>query len=324
MSRRIRVVLTLLVTALCAAYVLWKIDVGRTLELLVDVNLGYLAAAVAVMVVTTWPMAMRWQWLLDAKGIHDRLNWLTRAYFVSYAFSQVLPTGIGGDASRIYETARRHPGNTGTIAGSVVIERALGGAATLVLAAFGLLLAIGEYDIGVYLWIEIAAVVALLVGAVAAFSRTVQRWFAWLGPPLARVRLERPLRALYQGVHGFRDHAGALFAVFALSLGIQIARIGAIWMTGEAVGVDLSLRPYFVLGPLLFLVMLVPFTVNGIGVREAFFVSFLGRIGVDADAAFAVGFLFFLLTVAIALPGLAVILWEGVRRTAPAAVQRDA
>ena len=30
------------------------------------------------------------------------------------------------------------------------------------------------------------------------------------------------------------------------------------------------------MGPLLFLVMLVPFTLNGLAVREAFFVSFLG------------------------------------------------
>ena len=32
-------------------------------------------------------------------------------------------------------------------------------------------------------------------------------------------------------------------------------------------------------------------------VREAFFVSFLGNVGVDADQAFAAGFLFFLVTV---------------------------
>jgi hypothetical protein len=30
-----------------------------------------------------------------------------------------------------------------------------------------------------------------------------------------------------------------------------------------------------------------------LGVRESFFVFLLGRFGVDADAAFAVGFLFF-------------------------------
>ena len=57
------------------------------------------------------------------------------------------------------------------------------------------------------------------------------------------------------------------------------------------------------MGPLFFLVLLVPFTLNGIAVREAFFVSFLGSVGVAADAAFAAGFLFFLVTTALALPG---------------------
>ena len=66
------------------------------------------------------------------------------------------------------------------------------------------------------------------------------------------------------------------------------------------------------LGPLLFLVMLVPFTVNGLGVREAFFVSFLGKLGVNADSAFACGFLFFIMTVLLALPGLGLLLKENV------------
>ena len=37
--------------------------------------------------------------------------------------------------------------------------------------------------------------------------------------------------------------------------------------------------------------------------REAFFVSFLGGVGVGADQAFAAGFLFFLVTVVMAVPG---------------------
>ena len=65
--------------------------------------------------------------------------------------------------------------------------------------------------------------------------------------------------------------------------------------------------------------MLVPFTVNGLGVREAFFISFLGQLHVNHDDAFATGFLFFLMTLLLAAPGLAVLLWEGVRR-APAPV----
>ena len=67
------------------------------------------------------------------------------------------------------------------------------------------------------------------------------------------------------------------------------------------------------MGPLFFLVLLVPFTLNGIAVREAFFVSFLGSVGVPADQAFASGFLFFLVTTALALPGAGILLWESIR-----------
>jgi hypothetical protein len=67
------------------------------------------------------------------------------------------------------------------------------------------------------------------------------------------------------------------------------------------------------MGPLLFLVMLVPFTINGLAVRESFFVSFLGNLSVGADAAFAAGFLFFLVTIAMALPGAGILAWEGLR-----------
>jgi glycosyltransferase 2 family protein len=316
MSRGLRVALTLLVTGLCAAYVLWKIDVGQTIEILGGTSVGFFLLALAITLVTTWPMALRWKWLLDAKGIHDRLRWLTRAYFVSYAASQVLPTAVGGDAARIFETARRHPGNTGTIAGSVVLERAIGGAATLLLAAIGLALAIGEYDIDVYLWVEGIFVGLTIIGGFVIFSRRLRGRLRWLAPLLRRLRIERPVRALYEGMHGYRDHVGAIFAVFALSIVVQIVRILSIWLCGEALGVDLSPRPYFVLGPLLFLVMLVPFTINGLAVREAFFVSFMTRLDVSADAAAATGFLFFVTTVGLALPGAAIIAWEAIRSPA--------
>jgi hypothetical protein len=313
MNRSLRVGLTLLVTALCTAYLIWKIDVRKTLEILADTHVGYFLAALAITLVTTWPMALRWKWLLDAKSIHDRLGWLTRAYFVSYAASQVLPTAVGGDATRIYETAKRHPGNTGTIAGSVILERAIGGAATLLLAAVGLALAVGEYDIDVYLWIEAVFVVATVFAGFVIFSRSLRTRLRRFRPLLARLRIERPVRALYRGMHGYRDNVGVLLAVFSLTIGIQVVRILSIWLCGEAVGVDLSPRPYFVLGPLLFLVMLVPFTINGLAVREAFFVSFLTRLDVNADAAAATGFLFFVTTLGLALPGAAIVAWEAIR-----------
>jgi len=160
MNRSLRVFGTLAITGLCVAYLLWKIDLSRTWDILVHARTGWFLLSVGIMTATVLPMAWRWQRLLDARGIHEGLPWLVRAYFTSYTAGQVLPTAVGGDAMRIYETGRRHPGNTAPITGIVLLERALGGAATVTLAAVGFLLAIGKFNVGAYLWIEAAFFVA--------------------------------------------------------------------------------------------------------------------------------------------------------------------
>jgi uncharacterized protein (TIRG00374 family) len=261
-----------------------------------------------------WPMAWRWQRLLEARGVRESLGRLVRTYFVGYAAGQVLPTSLGGDASRIYETLRRHPGEGGAAAGTVLLERALGGVTTLVLAAVGFALAVGRYDVGGYLWVELAFVVGAVLFGVLLFSTRLHPVLQSTRPLLRWLRIERPLREVYLALHAFRGDAPLLIGLFALTLAVQAVRVLAIWCAGKSVGVDLSPRPYYVMGPLLFLVMLVPFTINGLAVRESFFVSFLGGLGVSADRAFATGLLFFVVTVALSLPGVGILLREGVRR----------
>jgi glycosyltransferase 2 family protein len=319
MSRPLRVALTLVVTSAAVAYILFKVDVHKTAHILASASFGWIVLSAVLTLATVAPMAWRWQQLLEVRGVRERLPWLVRAYFVSYAVGQVLPTSVGGDASRIFETARRHPGNITPITGSVLLERSLGGAVTLVLAGIGLLLAIGRYPIGPYFAVEILFAVGTIAVGFVFFSRSVRRRLIFLLPLVRRLRIETPVRAVYDGIHGYRDHLGTLLVVALVTVVAQLTRVGAIYASGRAVGIHLSLLPYVVLGPLLFLVMLVPFTVNGIGVREAFFVSFLGRLDVPADAAFACGFLFFVMTILLALPGVGVILWENVF-SRPAAV----
>jgi uncharacterized protein (TIRG00374 family) len=314
MSRRtLRAAATLAVTGLCIAYLVWKIDLGETLHVLATASPGWWLSSLVIMAASVWPMAWRWQRLLAARGIHDSLRWLVRAYFVGYAAGQILPTSLGGDASRIYETTRRHEGTGAAAAGTVLLERALGGTATLALAAIGFVLAFGHYDVGGYLWVELAFVVGAALAAVLVFSTRMHPLLQRTRPLLRFLRIERLLREVYLAVHSFRTAPRLLLSMFALTLVVQAVRVLAIWSAGKAVGVDLSPRPYYVMGPLLFLVMLVPFTVNGLAVRESFFVSFLGTLGVPADRAFAAGFLFFVVTIALSLPGAAIVGWEALR-----------
>jgi glycosyltransferase 2 family protein len=316
-SRTVRVAATLVLTGLAVAYLAWKIDLAQTWDVLGAASPWWFLLAVAIMTLTVVPMAERWRRLLAARGMHERLPWLTRAYLVSYTAGQILPTAIGGDAVRIAETTRRHPGRLGDVSAIVLLERALGGAATVLLGALGFLLAIGRYDVGAYLWIEGLFVLGTILLAFLLLSRSARPLLRATAPLLRRFRLERPVRAVYDGIHAFRDRSGLLVGLFLFTVAVQAVRVLAIWATAKAVEIDLSPRLYYVMGPLFFLVLLVPFTLNGFAVREAFFVSFLGGVAVDPDRAFAAGFLFFVVTIALAAPGGLILLWEGLRGRRP-------
>src|SRR5690242_918554 len=188
-NRWFRLGATIAVTGLAAAYIVSKIDVGKTAHIIGDASPWWLLLSLVLTVSTVPLQAWRWQLLLGVRGVSESVPWLMRTYFVSYAVGQVLPTGVGGDASRIYETTRRHPGFGSPVAGSVLLERALGGAVTLALAAIGFVLAIGRYDIGAYLWVEALFVVLTAIAGVVLFSRRMRRLLRFSVPYLRRARV---------------------------------------------------------------------------------------------------------------------------------------
>jgi len=310
-TRHTRRVGTVVLTAAAVAYLVWKINFSTTLDVLADASPAWFAFSEVIMLVTVPVLAVRWGWLLEAHEMFERLRWLTRAYFVAYTAGQVLPTSLGGDAVRVVETSRRHPGRTAVVTGTILLERGLGGAATVLLGAVGFVLSIGHYDVSAYLWLEGVFVFGTLVLGFLFFARSARPLLRRVKPQLERFRLAGPLESFYEGVHHYRGRPRLLGEVFTVTLVVQTVRILSIWAVAKAVGIDLDVRVYYVMGPLLFLVMLVPFTLNGIAVREAFFVSFLGSLGVGANQAFAAGFLYFLVTLLLVIPGGVILIWEG-------------
>ena len=243
--------------------------------------------------------------------MHEPLRWLTKLYFVSYAASQVLPTVIGGDAVRIAAHVRRRPDEErGGRGGADGARRRLGGDPDP--RGHRPPLAIGRYDdIALLVWLEVAFVVGLAI-LLVLLSRRAN---AWLQSRESGRRLARGFQSVWQALHTYRHQPAALATVLGVTLLVQISRILAIWLCGDA-GLDLSPVVYVVMGPLL-----LPDhdgALHDQRSRRARGVlhRFLGRFGVSEDAAFAAGFLFYAVTIATAIPGGLILLWESVRPTA--------
>ena len=179
-------------------------------------------------------MAWRWQRLL-ARPRDPRAALLARARVLRrvHGGTGAADGGRRRRGSHLRDRAPPSEGQGGPVAGSVLLERALGGAATLTLAAVGFVLAVGHYPSAPTSGSRASSCSATIVLAVALFSRRARPLLARTVPLLRKVRLERPIRAAYEGMHSYRDHPGLLAGVFALTLAVQAVRVLAIWLAGQ-------------------------------------------------------------------------------------------
>ena len=291
------------VAAGLTAVILWKSHPREVLDALADADWRLIAIAVLLVLVDRALMAYRWVVLLCIIDPAERPPFaeVMRIFFVSTFLGTFLPASVGGDAVRAFSMTQLKVRGRDAIA-SVFLDRMLGVASILLMAALGLTLA---QDLASNRTIVAALVVAAVVcattmvlifsgGAAAAAARLLA-----LLPHAARSTGE----GILDSVRGYADYHGRLLNVLAGSLGVQVLRIVQAYFLGLGLGIALPLASYFAYVPLILLVMLLPVTFNGIGTSQAAFVWFFGRAGVAAPPAFALSVLFVALGVVGNLPG---------------------
>jgi uncharacterized protein (TIRG00374 family) len=283
-------------------------DLGQVFRLLRDMNWLLFGMALLLFLVGSLVRAYRWGTLVWPLGI--QVSWwrLAALYFVGSFFSLFLPTGLGGDAVKMYELARNDH-KTAEAISSVVVDRFVG---LFVLFALAALALIGGYRlVGSEVLIAIAGVfVACLVAVALLFQRT---WIEACGRRLGLDRLLgriRILRELWASVRLYRT--GDLMRATAASVVWNLMLILGNYLLGLAVGVDLSLYYYFLFIPIISVLLMLP-SIGGLGIREGAYVLLFGQIGVANSQALALAFAFDLVLLINGLIGALIYLAQGVR-----------
>jgi uncharacterized protein (TIRG00374 family) len=307
-TRLARVALQVALSVGLIAAVLWQADLHRIGNALRDTSPAWFGAAIGINIVATAIMSLRWYLLLRARGRRDPgLWWLFETYSIALLLGQILPTAVGGDAVRAIDLSRR-TGARAEAVSSVLVDRVVGLAALGVLAACGALAGGTGIGRGTAIALGLGVVLATALAAVALFSLRLRPLLRRFAPLARRLRLEAPLRALYHALHAYRGHPGALALVFVLGVIAQGMRAISIWFLAQGMDLGLGFASLLVLCPILFLVTIVPVSLNGIGLREATFVVVLRGADVGREDAFALGLAFFAVGVITgALGGLALL-----------------
>jgi uncharacterized protein (TIRG00374 family) len=265
---------------------------------------AWLLLAIAVVIVDRVANAYRWLLLLRAiePGRHIAVGAAIRVFFVSGFIGSFLPGSVGGDAVRTLALSKLQVPPADAFA-SVVVDRMLGVASVLLMAAGSLVIVGRLFDRGALaaMWISVGAF--LLIFLLLLFdSRLLTGAMTWLlgrrFPALHRV-LSRALAAIRQ----YGEHRQTLVVVLGLSIGVQVLRTLQAWTLGQALGIEAGLVWYFAFLPVIILVMLLPTSVAGLGTGALAFQLLFGTIGVPPAASFALAVLFSALSIVGTLPG---------------------
>lgn len=224
--------------------------------------------------------AYRWQRILRALGSDMRPLETVRVFGSGLFLSLFLPTTVGGD---VYRLARAARGGFGTArAGvSLVAERGIGLLALILLVSP--VVAIHSKTRDLY-------PLALTLGGGAL--AVVLGFLLW-GRTFAGMLAKRvPFLEPAVGTATWDSLSKQVPAVFALSLVNHLSTVGANYLFAGALGAPLSFWDALALIPLVVLAGQLPISPGGLGVREAGFVFFLGRVGIAKEAALAVGLVY--------------------------------
>jgi hypothetical protein len=292
------------------AFLIHMQDMSQVLQLLKNMNWFPFAGALLLMLLGSFVRAYRWGSLVWALGVHVRWSRLIALYFVGAFFSLFLPTGVGGDAVKMYELSRDE-GKTAAAISSVVVDRFLG---LMVLFAMALLSLIGDYKLVIpEVRIIIALVfVACLIMVLLLLQRTwLETWGRRLrvGSLLGRFNI---LRELYQSFHLYGT--AALLRGVGASLVWNLLLIVSYYLLGRAVDIDMSLWYYFLFVPVISAALMVP-SVGGLGIREWATVLLFKQVGVDESQALALALAYDITLLVNGLIGAIIYIRQGMKET---------
>ncbi len=302
-------ILKIIVSIALIYWIVRGIDVQKLKTVLAGAKIGWLLVALAFSLAGVLARVKRWHVLLASLSVRVPFWELTQIYFVGFLFNNLLPSGLGGDAIRMMEL-NRHSSRAGDAVTSVLVDRMVGLFGSLSLALVAL----------VFRWravppqIAVTAVVAIAGIAITAFlliDATVYN-------ALRKVSLFRTLTDIkfVSGVfRSFQDYnLRTLARAYGFSLLLSVALIGMNFSIGTALGARVAPEHYLVFVPLASIVLILPISFAGLGVRESAYVYLFGQVGVAQEVALGLSLLVYF--IGNAIPGLLggiVYLWRGAR-----------
>lgn len=288
--RRISRLIRIIISGGLIFWLFSRYNFREVLDSLKDVPLKLVVAACLMYIAAQTLSSLRWKILCGLFSFPGKWRTFLGFYFVGMFFNLFLPTGLGGDLFKIHFLSREN-GRRLSAAFTVLGDRLFGLISMLLIGAAS-----------VKIWPDLLPSPLsdiLFIAGLAVLGGLLSV------PLIARIKIPfRPSLSPYlKDLFAVWQRPKELFFILGLSFILQALGMGAVAVLGSGLEIKVPVAFYFAAVPIVSIAVLIPISLNGIGIREGVFVYLLGLKGIPAAPALCLGLLFFAVQAAVSLLG---------------------
>ena len=281
----------------------YKLDLGTLASVITSARLGPLLVAVLLQLSLTLVAVVRWKIILSYFTIQISYLQALRIVFMGNFFSLFLPSAIGGDVFRAYYVSRRTKRGISQMLTTTLLDRSAGLFALLLIGLCSSLYS----DIAV----EGVRLSRVFMGLTSAYVLiNVAMFHDWSHRAVSRLlnrfemeSLDEKLQLIYEGLGALIRAPGSVLVILGLSGIIQFVAVCVVWFAAQSLNFGTSFGVFLIFIPLVNLSIMVPITINGLGLRESVYLLLFAELAVQDETSVALGLLQFFIVMIVALPG---------------------
>ncbi len=281
----------------------YQLNLGELFSVIGSASPRLLLVAILLQLIGTFISVLRWKIILAYFTVKISYIETLRIVFMGNFFNLFLPSAIGGDVFRAYYVYRSSRSGLSQMLTTTFLDRSAGLFALLLIGLCGALYSNISVAGVVLSRVFILLTVSYLLLNVALFHDSSQRTASRLLKRLGFHPLEEKLQLIYVGLRSLIRAPGSVFAILVLSLVIQSLAVCIMWFAALSLDFGSSLGVFLIFIPLINLSIMVPITINGLGLRENLYRLLFTEVGIQDETAVALGLLQFIVLMIVALPG---------------------
>ncbi len=278
------------------------VNLNKIKLILSDVQWLLLLYAVLLQAFLVIILSIKWKVFIDQEKIKIDFNKLVKLSFMGAFFNNILPSSSGGDALRTYYMYKGGYGGIVAIT-PIISERFIGLIAMLGTASIMLLiLNISSTWVALRLltWVIFLLLIltAFLLTNPKNFLNSLIKYTPWKNNKLISIAIRIVLK-----VNEYLKSKKLVFKVFFLSLASQIIQVIIFIIIALSINIVFPVELYFLATPFVFIALIAPFSIGGIGVRDMAIVVIFSSLGMANESALAISILFTVILVVSSIPG---------------------